>query len=339
MSTIKQEKRELLIVVILIGLCLFSAVIGLFTLNKRSENLSSKEETKTEILSNFTGMQDHIALVALEGPIFDGVPRKSPFSMNTDAVSCKVELEKALEDKRTKAVLIRANSPGGTVAASQELYQAIINLREAKKPVVISMGDVCASGCYYLASAADSIVANKGTLTGSIGVISQGVNYMNLMEKIGLKDQTFKAGQFKDLGSGQRMMTKKEKDIYQSLLDDSYDQFLSDIEAGRNIERAKLEQIAQGLIYTGDQALAVNLVDHIGTLRDAKDITKKILEEKYKYKKAKDLKFKKTWDKNELSSLDTLFGIKFKLPDFKALIPSNVMKIQSHKFQPLWILD
>lgn len=339
MSMIKQEKRELIIVVILIGLCLFSTVIGLLSLNKSSDDLNSKEEAKTEILSNLTGIQDHIAMIALEGPIFDGVPKKNPFAINTDAVSCKLELDKALEEKKTKAVLIRANSPGGTVAASQELYEAIIKLKKAKKPVVISMGDVCASGCYYLASAADAIVANKGTLTGSIGVISQGVNYMSLMEKIGLKDQTFKAGEFKDLGSGQRMMTEKEKQIYQSLLDNSYDQFLSDIESGRGIDRAKLEQIAQGLIYTGDQALTVNLVDHIGTLNDAKEITKKILEEKYEYKKAKDLKFKKTWDKNELSSLDTLFGIKFKLPDFKALIPSNVMKIQSHKFQPLWILD
>ena len=339
MSMIKQEKRELVIVIILISLCIFSTILGLLSLNKNTDKTSSKKEAQSEILSSFTGMQDHIAIIAIEGPIFDGVPKKNPFQTNTDAVTCKLELEKALENKKTKAVIIRANSPGGTVAASQELYQSILKLREAKKPVIISMGDVCASGCYYLASAADSIVANKGTLTGSIGVISQGLNYMDLMKKLGLKDQTFKAGKFKDLGSGQRMMTDKEKEIYQSLLDDSYNQFLDDIEAVRGIDRAKLEQIAQGLIYTGTQALDVNLVDHIGTLNDAKEITKKILEEKYEYKKAKDLKFKQTWDKNELSNLDTLLGIKFKLPDLKSFFPNNAMKIQSHKFQPLWILE
>ena len=339
MNMIKQEKREILVVIILIGLCLFSSVLGLIALNQGNEKLSSEDSKKQEILSNLTGLQDHIAVIALEGPIFDGVPRKNPFQANTDAVSSKVELKKALENKKTKAVLIRANSPGGTVAASQEIYQSVKKLREAKKAVIVSMGDVCASGCYYIASAADAIVANKGTLTGSIGVISQGLNYQGLMEKLGLKDQTFKAGKFKDLGSGQRELTAEEKIIFQKLLDNSYNQFLDDIESGRGIERAKLEKIAQGLVYTGEQAQEVGLVDHIGTLEDAKNISKEILAKNYEYEKATELKFKKTWEKGELSSLDSLFGIKFTLPDLKSLFGVESLKLQSHRFQPLWLLD
>ncbi len=296
------KARESLIAAVLIAFCVCSLVLGLILLNK---NTRSTDDEKSQLsLSN-----DRVAVIGLEGVIYDSFHSRSAFKSLLNVAYLKKELEKALEDKNTKAVLLRVNSPGGTVAASQEIYQLVSKFKAAKKPVIVSMSDTCASGCYYISSAATYIVSNPGTITGSIGVISSGLNFKGLLDKLGIVDQTFKAGKFKDLGSGSRTLSEEEKRILNDLLADSYDQFLDDVEKGRGIERAKLDKLAEGLIYTGRQALGAGLVDELGTYEDAKLATKKLLKEKYSYSKADDIHFEETWKTNKLSSFDDILDL------------------------------
>lgn len=343
MNLMKHEKRELIVVVALVTLCLFSLILGMLALKDGQGQMHSGNEVKKELLSQLGNYQDYIPIIGLEGVIYDGFSKNSPFSSDTDAMSCKAELQKALDDKKARAVLLRMNSPGGTVAASQEIYQLVKKLREAKKPVLVSMGDICGSGCYYIASAADGIVANPGTLTGSIGVISQGVNLKGLFDRLGIKDQTFKAGKFKDIGSSQRELMPEEIEILNKLLENSYEQFLNDIHAGRGIELDKLREIARGIIYTGTQAKEVGLVDHLGTLEDAKLILKDLLKTKYKMRGADHLAFRETWDSGNLSSLEGLFN----MSPAKNEMATSLQQIlvgeapygATARFQPLWLME
>ncbi len=298
------KKRESIIAATLVVFCLLSLVIGLFLLKK---NTDLTKDDKRRLVTSLSS--DRIVVIGLEGVIFDSFRSRSAFKNILNVAYVKKELDKALEDPHTKAVLLRMNSPGGTVAASQEIYQAVQKLKTANKPVLVSMSDVCASGCYYIASAANYIVANPGTITGSIGVISSGLNFKGLLDKLGIVDQTFKAGKFKDLGSPSRVLSEDEKKILNDLLLDSYDQFLDDIEKGRDIEREKLEELAQGLVYTGRQALAVGLVDELGTYEDSKLAMKKLLKEKYSYSRADGIKFEETWKATKLSSFDDIFDL------------------------------
>ena len=300
----EEKKRESWLAFLLIFSCLSCFVLGIFILKPQSSD--GKKENTSKLVDSLRS--DKVNIIALEGVIYDTTQAKSPFKTLLNSAYVRAELQDALKDKHVKAVLLRMNSPGGTVAASQEIYQLVRKLVAAKKPVLVSMGDVCASGCYYIASAASQIVSNSGTLTGSIGVISQGVNYQGLMEKLGLKDQTFKSGKYKDLGSGQRVLTEEERVILQNLLDDSYDQFLTDIVASRPISREDLEEKAQGLVYTGRQALAAGLVDKLGSLDDTKEATRALLEAQG-YDDADSIRFVKTWSKAKLSSLDDLLDL------------------------------
>ncbi len=304
MMDTNDKARESIIAASLVVFCLLSLLLGLFILKKNTELSNDDRSRLVASLSN-----DKVAVIGLEGVIFDSFHSRSAFKSILNVAYVKKELDKALEDPHTKAVLLRVNSPGGTVAASQEIYQAVSKFKAAGKPVLVSMSDVCASGCYYIASAANYIVANPGTITGSIGVISSGLNFKGLLDKLGIVDQTFKAGKFKDLGSPTRSLTEDEKKILDALLQDSYDQFLDDVEKGRGIERAKLDELAQGLVYTGRQALAVDLVDELGSYEDAKLAVKKMLKEKYSYSKADTIKFDETWKSNKLSSFDDILDL------------------------------
>ena len=292
----------------LIVLCALAAVIALVKPSAHKVSSEKKEmSVDSELLKKAIGSKK-IKVLPLEGTIYDSMAASSPFRADYNAAYLKKELVKAIEDDSIKAVMLRVNSPGGTVATSQELYKLVLKLRENGKPVVVSMSDVCASGCYYISSAADRIVANKGTLTGSIGVISSGVNYKLLFEKLGLKDQTIKAGKYKDLGNGARDVTAEEKAILQRLIDNSYKQFLEDIHFARGIEMDKLKKIAQGLIYTGEQALEVNLVDELGTYEDAK-LAMLALLKKAGHEKADSYTFDEAWNKTKLKSIEKLLDI------------------------------
>lgn len=169
-----------------------------------------------------------------------------------------------------KAIILRIDSPGGGVGPSQEIYTEVRKLAE-QKPVVVSMGSVAASGGYYIAAPAKRLFANPGTITGSIGVIMSFANYQELMEKVGIKSQVVKSGEFKDTGSATRPFTKAEEELVQSLIDDVYAQFVEAISLGRKMPVEQVMRLADGRIYSGRQALEVGLVDELGNLQDAID--------------------------------------------------------------------
>lgn len=180
------------------------------------------------------------------------------------------ELEKYGDDDSIKAVVLRINSPGGTVVASQEIYEALKRLRhERGKIIVASMADVSASGGYYIACAADRIIANPGTITGSIGVIMEFPNVTELFGRIGISSTTIKSGEFKDTGNALREMTESERKILQSLIDDVYEQFVEVVAAGRKMTRQEVVQVADGRIFSGRQAKERQLVDSLGDLDSA----------------------------------------------------------------------
>jgi protease IV len=167
-----------------------------------------------------------------------------------------------------KAVVVRVDSPGGGVAPSQEIYHAILKLR-AEKPVIASFGGVAASGGYYIGSACDAIVANPGTLTGSIGVIMEMANVQDLLQKIGVQAEVLKAGAYKDMGSPVRPLTDDERTIFQQMIDSVHTQFITAVASGRKMDADKVRTLADGRIYSGEQAHAIGLVDALGGLQDA----------------------------------------------------------------------
>lgn len=199
---------------------------------------------------------DKIALVKLEG-------------LMITADSVVEELNDYAEDSSIKAIVLRIDSPGGGVVVSQEIYNAVRNARKEGKKVVASMGTVAASGGYYVAAAADRIVANPGTLTGSIGVKMEFANIEKLLEKIGVKGMVVKAGEYKDVGSPFREMSEQEKKLLQDVIDDVHSQFITAIAEGRNLQEAEVRAIADGRIFTGRQALDLKLVDQLGDLSDS----------------------------------------------------------------------
>jgi protease-4 len=176
------------------------------------------------------------------------------------------QLEKHREDASVKAVVLRVDTPGGTVVAAQEIHGALGRFRGAGKKVVVSMGDMAASGGYYVACAADRVYASPGTLTGSIGVIMQFPDYRGLFGKIGLGTNTIKSGEFKDVGNGAREMTERDRRLLQELVDDVYGQFVEAVAEGRKIPVEKVRAFADGRVWSGRQAMKLGLVDEFGDL-------------------------------------------------------------------------
>ena len=201
--------------------------------------------------------KEGVAIVRVEGPILDSYQTVE-------------ELKTFADDPLVKAIVIRIDSPGGGVAPSQEIYNAVKRVRrENNKTVVASMGTVAASGGYYIAVATDRILANPGTLTGSIGVIMQTANFQELLEKIGVKSVVVKTGKFKDLGSPFRPMVEEERQLLESVMNDTLSQFIEAVADGRSMDTAEVEQLADGRVFTGRQARSVLLIDEIGDLQDA----------------------------------------------------------------------
>lgn len=178
------------------------------------------------------------------------------------------QLKEFREQNAIKAIVIRVDSPGGAVGPSQEIYREI-RKTTPEKSVIISMGAVAASGGYYVAAAGDGIVANPGTLTGSIGVIMGFTNVEALMSKIGLTPVVIKSGEYKDIGSSTRDMTAEERKLLEAVAHNIHRQFVSDIADGRGLEIAQVETIADGRIFTGEDAKTYGLVDRLGNLEDA----------------------------------------------------------------------
>ena len=172
------------------------------------------------------------------------------------------------EDNSVKAIVIRIDSPGGAVGPSQEIFREIRKTSKSKK-VVASMGAIAASGGYYIAAGTDGIVANPGTITGSIGVIMGFTNYQELLDKIGLVPIVIKSGKYKDIGSPVRKMKPEEKRILKDFARKIHRQFIQDIVEGRTMDRAKVESLADGRIFTGEESKKLGLVDRIGNFEDA----------------------------------------------------------------------
>jgi protease IV len=186
------------------------------------------------------------------------------------------ELRQHRENPSVRAVVIRINSPGGVVGPTQEVYEALLRLRKAGKPVVASLGAVAASGGYYAAVAADQIYANPGSLTGSIGVIMQMANVDALLKKVGVDYVVVKAGQFKDIGNFSRPMTPDERRVIQALLDDVHGQFIDAVATGRKLDRGAVAQFADGRVFSGTQALGLKMIDALGGLEDAVNAAAKL---------------------------------------------------------------
>ncbi len=186
-------------------------------------------------------------------------------------------LRSMAEDKDVKAIVLDINSPGGSVGAVQELHSQIERVRRERHiPVVALFDDVSASGGYYIATACDRIVAHPGTLTGSIGVIFDFVDAQGLLKKIGVAFAPVKSGKLKDIGSPARPMTPEERKVLQGVINDAYGQFLAAVSQGRNIPLATLKPLADGRIYSGDQALRLHLVDELGDSEDALALAAKL---------------------------------------------------------------
>ncbi|MBF0228097.1 MAG: signal peptide peptidase SppA [Desulfamplus sp.] len=211
------------------------------------------------VKSDFTASRLHndanIGVVEIIGPI----------------VSSKEVIEhiKSFRDKNSiKAIVVRIDSPGGGVGPSQEIYKEILKVRKIKK-VVASMGSVAASGGYYAAASCDGIVANPGTITGSIGVIMEYANFQKIVEKIGLSPIVIKSGEYKDIGSPMRDIKENERKLLQNVVNEIHGQFVRDTAKGRNIAIETMTKLADGRIYTGESALSLKLVDKLGNLDDA----------------------------------------------------------------------
>jgi protease-4 len=211
-----------------------------------------------------------VAVVEVEG-IIGTIAERGP---DPDAIVRT--LGEYRDDPAVRAVVLRINSPGGVVAPTQEIFTAVHRLREAKKPVVASLGSVAASGGYYVAVAADRIYANPGTLTGSIGVVMQLANLEALLKKVGVEYVVVKAGAYKDVGNFARAMTPEERRILQNLLDDIYDQFIRAVAEGRGLEPQAVRALAEGRVYSGRQAQGLKMVDELGGLDDAIEAAAKL---------------------------------------------------------------
>lgn len=218
--------------------------------------------------------QQRIALIPVEGTISESSGGLlSDGFVFADLLS---QLQQAMEDETVRAVVLRINSPGGEVVASDEIYRKIKELQNHGKPVVASMGGTAASGGYYIAAAADRIVANPNTLTGSIGVIFTLPNYEGLADLLGYKETVIKSGAMKDIGNPLREIRPEEREVFQSLVDEIYLRFVDLVAAERGLSREKVLSIADGRIYSGQQALELGLVDELGALDDAFEVAKQL---------------------------------------------------------------
>ncbi|MFZ5632359.1 MAG: signal peptide peptidase SppA [Bacillota bacterium] len=217
----------------------------------------------------YTGIGPAVGIIEIEGMIVGDRSAAGLFGEGASGSrTVMAQLRQAARNPDIKAVVLRMNSPGGTTAASQEIADEVKKLKKSGVKVVTSMGDVAASGAYWIAASSDKIVANPGTITGSIGVLIQTTNYRGLFDKLGIGSTTFKSGAYKDMGSPVRPMTEEERRIFQSMVDDTYLQFIDTVAGGRNLSPDVVRRL-NGRVLTGRQAMEVGLVDQLGNFYDS----------------------------------------------------------------------
>lgn len=260
--------------------------------------------------------QERVVVIYLRGSIEEA--GATGFTSTITPRDVARQLEKAAEDETIKAAVLRVNSPGGAVAASQQIAGLI---RDFTKPVVVSMGDMAASGGYYISSAADAIVAHPGTMTGSIGVIMMNVNPEGLYEKLGLEMEIIKSGEHKDMFH--RGLHAEERQLLQNLSDEAYAQFIGDVAEGTGLEEARVEELATGEIFIGSRAHQLGLVDELGGVDEAVQMAGELagLEEPQKY------------EFPPPSVLEQFFHLAFQLPELlrKGWLPSELFLLEEVK--------
>ena len=244
------QKRPILTALIILGITILFLGTVMIVVQKFS--------TSSPDLS----FSNKIGVISIEGDIYD----------SSTVLDQLVEFR---NDRGIKAIILRINSPGGGVAETQEIYREVRKTREEKR-VVVSLGNTAASGGYYIACAGEKIVANPGTITGSIGVIMKYMQYIKLLEKIGIRPEVIKSGEFKDVGSSYRDLTDRERELLEELVSDILEQFIEAVAAGRKMSVEKVRQIADGRILTGAMAKELGLVDQLGNFRDAVDLTREM---------------------------------------------------------------
>jgi protease IV len=294
----EEPRSRVFLWVLLGGGAFFLFLVGIFALVFFTVRSQQKD--------TFGGFGDKIAVVDLEGVIV--TPK--------DVVS---QLRKYADDGSIKAIVLHVNSPGGGAAASEEIYREVLRIRDQKKKrIVASIETVGASGAYYVSSATNKIFADDASIVGSIGVIAQWINYEELMKWAKLKDITIKAGEFKDTGSPTRDMTPAELAYMQGIIDDLHLQFIHSVASGRHMKDDDVRVLANGKVWTGEQAVPLKLVDQIGDFRAAVEDTAKSV----------GIKGEPTLvhpEKERKSLLDLLFGdVSEYLPSRTKLMETNV---------------
>jgi len=265
---------------IILLLCVAAIPVGMLS----SKSIAGKSESSSDtdfFSSNTIKARDHIQVVKLTGMIVDRPEQGLLSGSRGSAAQCIKALRQAAKSKRVKAVLIRMNTPGGTVSTSQEINDAVVAVKAEGKPVYASMSDLSASGGYYVACACDKIFAEPGTITGSIGVIMNLMNFKTLGDKVGITAQAVKSGPYKDIASPYRAMTEEEKNILQSLISDTYDQFVTAVAKGRRMKVEDVKRLADGRIYSGRQAKKNGLIDELGGYDAALDDLQQVCKKKY----------------------------------------------------------
>jgi len=281
MSEPKQENKDCggKFVKSLVMIFVFSFVISMLSglylilsggLKQASKPAVEADSSDSSSILKFSSRQNNVAVIKIRGVIEEG--SDSGFGSKVSASSIAKRIRTLADKKEIKGLLLDINSPGGTVASVQDIYNSILYFKSKKKPVVALMRDVAASGGFYVAMAADKIVAQPGTITGSIGVIMEGANVEGLMQKLGIKVQPIKSGAHKDIGSAFRPMTPEEALLLQQMIDDTYQQFFGVVAANRKaVNPDNLKNYADGRVFTGSQAKALGLIDDLGGEEKAKD--------------------------------------------------------------------
>lgn len=338
-----------------LGLLIVSALallVGLFNAARLAQEsaksrIADGENTSVETLLN---KRAHLAQVDVSGMITMDESNESGFLRSeSNAVQAREALDEAAKDDSVKGVLLRINSPGGTVGMSQEL-NAAVQRASRKKPVVVSLGDLAASGGYYTACAGDKIIANPGTLTASIGVIISTMDFSGLMrEKLGVSAVTIKSGKFKDILSPYRTPTAEDKALVQSLVNESYQDFLNTVIEGRTrfmtdekqkADRiAKIKAVADGRVVSGRDALTAGLVDEIGDFEHAYDVLDQMAKEKFKLRGKERLPLET--EESRFSLLQWLGISPMGKASVGAIDAAAHMMPLSLKYpnQPLWVME
>jgi len=268
-----EEKKPNHIGLFIGTLIVLLVIMGIFMLAE-SAFIVSSSGVLSGLLPGFKHADsDKVAVIYVEGELVtDNVPDGSGYASSNSIVK---ELRNEEGDSSVKAIVLRINSPGGTPVAAEEIYSQVNKTREVK-PVVVSMGDMATSAAYYISSPSTKIVANPDTFTGSIGVIWTFENKSGQYEQEGVEHYVAKSGTYKDVGSDWRGLNDSEKEYVNSIVNEAYGRFVDAVAAGRHMDRAKVQQLSDGRVYTGKEAMDLGLVDQIGGMYDAIDLAARL---------------------------------------------------------------